>query len=731
MTASIRFLASTVTLLAISAGGHAHAQTAGDVAAALRQITADRVVQRDITLADLGFPGSSILGSMDGRRDIYLPVPAGVPITDATIKVTGKYLRADGGRTTLLVSIDGNPVAAHAPDQKQGPIDMELAVDGSSRPSGFVRLNLAWSSVVGDNLCVDERSIGNVAEISATTRFSYRYDRDAIKDLAAAWAALPRSPAVLLARKKLSAETFDAAWRVSLALERAGKRPVVAVLPSIGDAVERADLKIPEGLQALPAFRNLTGAGMHTLQGAAEVGALLLVRSGALNADLVIADETLSGDIKAALDALSEQIAPLGNEAVAAYNEWRSQAFNLASNGAEGVRLSVLGGRQAITIAPAAAGKAAELFQSPWKKLPAGTASLALRTVEVPRADSDTVQIAQLGAESGSLDVLARADWIATLDLGSLGPAGTVPSRLDFDLSAAPGASESAPVASVFFNDHLLSASRLKADGAHERLSAAIPAYALAPRNVIRVTFQRQPSSDRCRETPQAFPAAVLPSSRIHFAKTSQQGDFLSAAPALARGATVVVPSRFLEDAVVSVPMVSRLAEAAGITPRQSATVVSDNEVAPKGPFLAIDTPVTGVETRLAIQGDRLVWKDKANEAILDVSGLKQIGVAELATSGSYSGILYRTVGPDPIATGSGFRLSRGDVAIIDRTGVISELTKGAPFTPAAAAASDSVLSWKAIKDDPWKLAAVASSTLAFFFVLLLVRAAAVRRRKS
>lgn len=731
MTSSFKPLISTIVLLAMSIGSYAHAQTGGDVAAALRGIAVDRTVERDVTLADLGFTGATVLGAMDSRREIYWPVPAGIPIHDATIRIAGKYLRGDGGRTTLLVSVDGYPVAVRTPDQEQGPIDIELGVDGSGRSSGFMRLGLTWSSVIGDNLCVDERSIGNVAEIAAATRFSYRYDRDAIKNLATAWSALPRSPVVLVAHKKLPADAYDAAWRTSLALERAGKRPVIAALPSVGDTVERGDLKIPEALQALPAFRNLGGSGAYTLQNAAEIGALLLVRSKSIRADLVIADQALSREINTALDVLSQQIAPLGTEAAAAYEEWRSQSFDLSDSDPEGVRLLTLGGRQTIAIAPGAVGKTTELFQSPWKKLLAGSSSLSLRTLEAPHADSASISIAQLGSEGGSLDVLARADWTATFELGSLGLAGTIPSSLDLDLSAAPGASDSAPIASIFFNDYLLSARRLNANGAPERLSATIPPYALAARNAIRVTFQRQPSSDRCRETPQPFPAAVLPSSRIHFSKASNKGDFLSLVPAFVQDATVIVPSSFLENSVATLPMVSRIAAAVGVTPGHSTTLVSDGAATPKGPFLSIDVPVKGAETKLTIQGDRLVWKDKAEKPVLDVGGIRQIGVAELTSNGPHSGVLYRSVGTPVPMEGPSFRLARGDVAVIDEAGVVSEFVKSNPAASTIPDTPGSKLNWQEIKDDPWKLGAVASAALAFLFVLLLVRASAVRRRKN
>ena len=727
----LRSSSSILILLAAAAGSAANAQTDEGAAAILYRLAEDRSVRRDISLADLGITGPSILGAMDGRKEVYLPVPAGVQIRDASLKIAGKYLRAEGGRTTFLVSIDGYPVAARSPDQGQGPIDVELGVDGGSRPSGFVRLNMAWSSVVGDNLCVDERSIGNVAEIAPTTRFSYSYDRASIKDLATAWSALPHAPTVLVARKKLSKESFDAAWRIGLSLERAGKRPVIMAMPAVGDTISREKLKIPASLQQVPAFRNLSGAEAYTLRDLAEVGAVLLARSGEFDADVTIADSDLVSDIKAALDALAAQISPMGGEVSAAYAKWRAEAFSLVESADSEVKLSTIGNRQTIAVAPSAAGKAAELFQSLWKALPTGTAALGLRTVDLQSPESTSIPLLQASGGSGALDVLARADWAGAFEIGRFGPDGMLPSSIDVDVSAAPGVSDKGPVVSVFLNDYLLSARRLKENGEPERLSAAIPLYALAPRNVIRVTFQRQPSSDRCRETPQSFPAAILPSSRIHFDKVKPGNDFLGLVPAMATGAAVIIPSHFLNDSLSSISIVSRLAGAAGISPGRAETVVSDSEIVPAGPFLAIEVPLKGVLPKLAVQGDRLVVKATGGETILDVQGLQHIGTAEIVTSGSHSGILYRSLGSAPLLFSTSFQFSRGDAAILGTAGIVSEFMKSDPAAAPASEPEQTALTWESVRRDPWKLGAFASAAAAFFFLLMFARAAAVRRRKT
>ncbi|KAG0732143.1 hypothetical protein G6F23_014611 [Rhizopus arrhizus] len=106
-----------------------------------------------------------------------------------------------------------------------------------------------------------------------------------------------------------------------------------------------------------------------------------------------------------------------------------------------------------------------------------------------------------------------------------------MPDELVMDLAAAPGASSTRPVASVFWNGILLAAKQLDADGKPERLTARVPGYALGVTNAVRVTFQRQPVSVDCNEIPQGYPVNVLPTSYVKPGKAQPDGTFVGLLP--------------------------------------------------------------------------------------------------------------------------------------------------------------------------------------------------------
>ncbi|MFU0498700.1 hypothetical protein ACMZYR_25770, partial [Pseudomonas syringae pv. actinidiae] len=127
---------------------------------AINRITADSRQERVIELRELGIDRPIILNATDARRELYLPVPANVPLTDATLNFDASYLNGEAGRNTLLLSLDGYPVRALGLNEEQGNASATLGVDKAARESGSVRLGIAWSSVISKVLCEDQRAIG-------------------------------------------------------------------------------------------------------------------------------------------------------------------------------------------------------------------------------------------------------------------------------------------------------------------------------------------------------------------------------------------------------------------------------------------------------------------------------------------------------------------------------------------------------------------------------------------
>lgn len=206
--------------------------------AAAAEANAGVWVPRTVTFQDLGFTEPVVLGYPDTIREIYLPVPPGVSLSGATLQLDANYVRADGGRTSLVYAIDGTPVQAFGYTNDRGNASVSLPIDGRPRPGGFIKVSIDWRTAVArEDTCADARTPGNILRIEPTSKFVFRYDGSAIRDLATAWGALPPTPTISVASNNLTPEVYDTAWRVGVALERAGKRPKVSAGGADADIV--------------------------------------------------------------------------------------------------------------------------------------------------------------------------------------------------------------------------------------------------------------------------------------------------------------------------------------------------------------------------------------------------------------------------------------------------------------------------------------------------------------
>lgn len=641
-----------------------------------RRMNADPWVSRVVTFTDLGFSGPLVLGYPETQREILLPVPPGVALANATLQIDASFVRADGGRTTLILSLDGYPVSARPVATERGDGSLTLAVDGAPRPSGLVRFNIDWRTAIGrENTCTDSRTPGNLLRIEPSSRFSYRYDGSAVHDLSTAWAALPASPMILIAGNKLSADAYDSAWRLGVALDRAGKRPRIRALPAVGDVVDLQGVVVPTALRRIPAFAGLAEGGKRRVKDMAEVGALMaLGQAGPLQADIVIGDRATASELAQALDELRAQ---LPADVVDPFTEWRARALDGWGRqlAAGQVRLANVFGRPAIVVGPDAGGHAASLFTQSWQQIAIGP-SLVVHAADEPKADLAAVSLKYLGAKPGTLEVLSRADWHAGFDIGAVGMDGRGPGTLVMDLAAAPGAARTPAVVSVFFNDVLLAAKEMEATGRRERIVAPIPRHLLSTRNDIRVSFVRQQASDRCRESPEPYPVSVLASSHIVLDKIEPMGDFSGLISRFANGVNLLVPIAYLYDSQNTLPRVITLASSTGVSPTR-ARFIPVTDVGPpklKGPFLSIDVPLENTASEVKLEGGRLFVGSESERPLLDVSGLNRAGLLEVTTLGRDAGAIYRTLGRDAPPMDKPMRLSGGNIAVIGMSGLRAEL---------------------------------------------------------
>lgn len=222
------------------------APTGGTLAAPASAQSPGQWIPRGMSFQDLGFTGPVVLGYPDTIREIYLPVPPGINLANATLNLDATYVRADGGRTTMIVAVDGVPVSARAFTADKGDASLVIPLDNKPRPSGFVRLNIDWRTAVArENTCADARTPGNLLRIEPTSRFTFNYAGNELTDLTTAWSALPPNPVIAVSGNKLGSAAYDSAWRVGVALERAGKRPQIKAMPLAQGTY--ADIVIADG----------------------------------------------------------------------------------------------------------------------------------------------------------------------------------------------------------------------------------------------------------------------------------------------------------------------------------------------------------------------------------------------------------------------------------------------------------------------------------------------------
>lgn len=706
------------------------AAAADSVAGQFGEWTAATTVQRSMTLRDLGFKQPLVLSGQDSQREIYLPVPAGVATRDAQLQVDARYMRGHPGRSSSLLSIDGDPVSARSLTDAQGDLGQLIGIDGFARPSGFVRFGVGWWSVVSERECADQSAPANVLRLSPESRFSYRFDGRAIDTVAKAWGALPATVRLLVEGRAIRADSYDTAWRVGAALQNGGKRVQVVALPAVGASVDLRGLAIPASLAGIPAYAALSdGSASHRVGSLAEVGALLsLGDAGPLAVDVAVLSDPLRAGVRAALDALAGEVAGAAPDAASAFAAWRKtdMAGFERPAAASSVAVALVGGRPTLLVASGAGAKAAGLLSEQWRAYALG-ASLQVGAALLPPADKGVVLLGRLGNMAGTLDIVARGERSVNFDLGALSSDGRVPSEVVVDVSAAPNPAGQGAVASIFFNDYLVGAKVLDGDGKPQRLVARLPRFALAARNQLRISFLRQPARAYCHDPATGYPVSVLPSSHLRLGERSLGGDFVGAAAQLAGPHEMFVPASWLQDAPASLDKVIHIASATGASPLQAQLKVGDpaTAIAPSGAYLSFVLAPQGLAQSGALRDGKLVVSGADKQVLLDLAGLDRAAVVEVVGSGANTGVIYRELGTQGPQLEEPFRLIRGNLALLDARGVVQDFDGQDPTGARLAEQADPRPIWE--QHMVWLLALVAL----IVFMLLAARVTQVRRRRK
>lgn len=498
------------------------------------------------------------------------------------------------------------------------------------------------------------------------------------------WNTLPVRTTVLVSGRQLEQASFDSAWRIGASLQRNNRRMQVRALPAVGEVIDLRGLEVPAALAGVPAFAALRGAEpQHKLASDAELGALLMLGAAQVSGDIVVADKALQQRLTAAFAALQAQLAA-DPDAGQALQQWRARRAPLASEALASQQLRALpmGRQMVLAVASDAGARVAGLQEAALQRLLVSD-NVTVAAAQPPQWDeAKGIRLSSLGGSPDSFDVLSRGEWTMNFPLSAVASQGRMPGEITLYVAAAPGASATRPVATLFWNGMLLSARQLDANGQPERLRARVPGYALGINNTLRVSVQRQPYSADCNEIPQPYPASVLPAiSYVTPGKAEPNGSFIGLLPLLGARSQLLVPASYLSAAPAALERMANLAAASGLSASQAELVVAqaDAPAKPSMPFVAMEVPVEGAKPlvtvtdgqQLRIRGKSLDW--------LDIKGLKQLSSAEVVTAGGQQGVLWRAIGEWTGGLGEPFLLNRGNIAVIGGDGPLAWVDSSNP----------------------------------------------------
>lgn len=659
----------------------ASASALGD---AIRQLGASDGLQRSVTLKELGIVDPVVLAGT-ATQDFYLPVPRGLPLGDASIAFDGRYLKGEPGTSTVVISLNGTPAVSQTVPDGEGTLQRNLPVAQPARASDFVRLGVNWRNRNNSQQrCDENHSLANSLTISPQTRLSYRVDPRDVRTIEDVWNTLPVRTTVLVSGRQLEQASFDSAWRIGASLQRNNRRMQVRALPAVGEVIDLRGLEVPAALAGVPAFAALRGAEpQHKLASDAELGALIMLGSAQVSGDIVVADKALQQRLTAAFAALQAQLAA-DPDAGQALQQWRARRAPLASEALASQQLRALpmGRQMVLAVASDAGARVAGLQEAALQRLLVSD-NVTVAAAQPPQWDeAKGIRLSSLGGSPDSFDVLSRGEWTMNFPLSAVASQGRMPGEITLYVAAAPGASATRPVATLFWNGMLLSARQLDANGQPERLRARVPGYALGINNTLRVSVQRQPYSADCNEIPQPYPASVLPAiSYVTPGKAEPNGSFIGLLPLLGARSQLLVPASYLSAAPAALERMANLAAASGLSASQAELVVAqaDAPAKPSMPFVAMEVPVEGAKPlvtvtdgqQLRIRGKSLDW--------LDIKGLKQLSSAEVVTAGGQQGVLWRAIGEWTGGLGEPFLLNRGNIAVIGGDGPLAWVDSSNP----------------------------------------------------
>ncbi len=569
-----------------------------------------------VTLADIGLENGFRFAGLGGRRDVFLPLPAGREILSSRLMLALDDVSAHEARRSLEILIDDRSAAAVPLDGRSMGRLIPVPLVNAKASGGFLKLSFVYSGAATQDRCVDARYVGDSVTVRPESAVEIEVDVAGILDVATVAALMPRDVVVALPGRPLT--TGEIAAALTVARSVAASRRAVSFQYGFDALAELAKRSDPRRWS-----RGLVLVGSYE-----EFAARL---------DFPIAVAVRP---------------PAGFATLAAVR---------------------IGGLPALLVSDVAAQPAGRLLGSPSLAAARSTSIVAVGEVAMPALPMDRVSFDQLGLAPARAEVFGRADLSLSIDRRTL-PAGTRPSRLLLDVMVAPDGGGERAVVSVFVDENLLG-SMVAATAEPTRFDLQLPEGLLGTLANVRVTVQRQSPRGDCRFEPQGYPVQILGSSSLELASADARVRDFSDLPARAAdGIEVLIPAQAAERPERTLGLLADVLTAISpeTAPISVKLLAAGSVPAPVKTFIAVgDTPPADSSPRVRFDRGRVAVADRTGRKLLDLGGFTGGAVAQLVTAADRAGIWIRSLAADgALPASSKLLLDRGDVALLDEGGV-------------------------------------------------------------
>lgn len=190
------------------------------------------------TLADRGL-SDGILMSGRGAGTFYLPLPAGVDVSNVRVTMDGIAVTPNMRRGSVVISVNGQPVEALRLREAQSAQNIALealVAGGEPIRAGGLDVRFRADLIAEAEACGFDYDPANTLQILPTTSVSFDVDLDAVASVGDALALLPSEPVIVLgeplteaasaAGLQLARSLASRGYRAQFATESNGEDPV-------------------------------------------------------------------------------------------------------------------------------------------------------------------------------------------------------------------------------------------------------------------------------------------------------------------------------------------------------------------------------------------------------------------------------------------------------------------------------------------------------------------------